>query len=80
MTTLEKIFDHWHREQSTDNRSINDKWNNMLEYLYTNCPESVREKLLVYILDFSYLAEQEAFSAGYREAFFVWMDILNISR
>lgn len=74
MNTLSKIFDAWHREQTLDNPEIHKKWNEIMEYLYTNCSEKNKEDILTLLLDFSYLTEQQAYFAGFQQAFHLWLD------
>lgn len=78
MNTFEKLFKLWNDEHG-DSLNTRELYCRLLEYLYENCPEPVREEIASQILDFSMQAEQEAFAAGFRECFAIWMAALPIT-
>lgn len=76
MNEIKKLYEAWCKEKTSDNLEVREKWCEILEYLYEHCSESDREELSTSILDFSNLAEQEAFTAGFQQAFRLWLDVL----
>lgn len=80
MNELKKLFEAWYKEQSPDNADVRNKWCEIMEYLYTNYPEPNREDIMTYILDFSHLTEQQAFTAGFQQAFLLWMNIIKLTK
>lgn len=77
MNELYKLYEAWCRENTIDTPDIREKYSEILEYLYENCSDTIREEISTFILDFSHLAEKQAFIAGYRQAFLLWFNILN---
>lgn len=79
MNQIEKLFKLWNDEHA-DAPSIRKLYCQLLEYLYENCPEPVREEIASQVLDFSIQAEQEAYAAGFRECFSIWMTALSTDK
>jgi hypothetical protein len=73
---INKLFNSWNDDNLPDNADIQEKFCQILEYLYDTCPDAVREDISTYILEFSELTEQAAYEAGFRQAFLLWTEIL----
>lgn len=76
MNEIKKLYEAWCEERFSDTPEVNEKWCKVLEYLFENCPDSVSEDIATLVMDFCDLAEQEAFIAGFQQAFRIWSDIL----
>ncbi|MDO4322788.1 MAG: hypothetical protein Q4C61_09700 [Lachnospiraceae bacterium] len=76
MNELQKIYELWSTEQS-DNSSIKNAWCEIMQYLHENCSETIREEIATFILDFGKLTEQQAFTAGFQQAFILWAQIIS---
>lgn len=76
MNQIEKLFALWNDEH-TDSTSTQKLYCQLLEYLYENCPEHILEEVLSQVLDFTIQAEQDAYVAGFRECFALWLAALN---
>lgn len=78
MNQIEKLFKLWSCEQ-IDSPRTQKLYCEILEYLYANCSEQVREQISSYILDFAAQTEQAAYIAGFRECFSLWMNALSLN-
>lgn len=74
MKELEKIYELWSNEQA-DTSDIIHKWCDLDLYLYDTCPDTVREKLEDYIMEYGKMLEKQSFIAGFIQAFRMWEDV-----
>lgn len=79
MNELQKLYELWSTEQS-DNSSVKNAWCEIMEYLYQNCSETIREEIAAFLLDFGKLTEQQAFLAGFRQAFLLCVETMTSNK
>ena len=78
MNKIENLFKLWNAEHA-DSLSTRELYCQLLEYLYENCSEQVREEIASKALAFSMQAEQDAYIAGFRECFSIWIAALSLT-
>jgi hypothetical protein len=80
MNTLNLLFESLNPDHTSDTPELKAKWEEIATYLYEHCSESVREDIMTFLLEYSHLSEQQAYAAGFRQAFQIWLDALREPR
>ena len=76
MKELEIIYEAW-GEFHKDNSELIHKWCEIDEFLYAKCSDEIREVIEDYLNEYGVQREQQAFIAGFKKAFHLFLDILN---
>ena len=75
MNEIQKIYNMW-SEYRTENSKIKNAWTQALDYMYEHCSEIARDEIAGYMIEYGRLIEEQAFIAGYKQAFQLWSEII----
>lgn len=76
MDELTKLYNLW-SENQTDNEKVKEAWKNIVQHLSKSCLAEEMDRITSEISEYSFKIENQAFIAGYRQAFLLMLEILN---
>lgn len=76
MKEIEKIFDRWYTSDAIDTPEIKKMFCDVMEILYEQCEDEIRENLLDIILSLMEQCSKNAFSTGYKSCFTLFIELI----
>lgn len=76
MDELQKIYYEWSEEHGTS-QQVRDIGCRILKSLHPHCSDDVLKAISSDVISYGCLIEEQAFCAGYRHAFALWIQIMS---